>query len=455
MSKEKTLFGHPAGLFVLSCTEMWERMCYYGMTGIFVLYLTRPETAAAMGWGGLSDADLKSAAFNYLGWYLMAVYVTPLFGGRLADRYLGRRKAILIGGAMMAAGQFLIALPSALFPSLFFPGADRLYLMIGLAFTVLGNGFFKPNISALVGDLYAPGDKRRDSAFTIFYMGINIGALAGFLLIGFIGEKLHYQAGFFTAGIGMLIGLAVQLLFADRYLGVSGMKPAGRKTDMTLSIPEKLTPSEKNNLWAILIFALFKMLFMAGFIQSAGSLNLFAKEESNLTVLGYELPAAWLQSVNPVFIILFAPLFSALWSRLGRRQPHEIGKAGLAFLLLGVGFLFPAFGALTIGPDMKASLLWLVFGYIFMTAGELCIAPVGLAMVSKFSPLRLTGLSMGIFFLFVGFGSKLSAEVGKFTGDFGYAHIFFGTAALSFICAVMILMFKGKISRLTTVRQDG
>ncbi len=445
--------GHPFGLFVLSCTEMWERMCFYGMSGILALYLTRPETAQVMGWGNLTQGALNDVALSYVGWYFLAVYLTPAFGGRIADRFIGRRKAILIGGLFMALGQFLIAAPESLYPA-FLPAHPKFYLIAGMALTVIGNGFFKPNISALIGELYPAQDKRRESAFTIFYMGINIGALIGFLLIGWIGEKIDYHAGFFTAGVGMLIGLCVQLLFAEKYLGDIGKYPTD-KADLNTK-QATLTRQEIRNIVAIFIFSFFHMIYMIAFAQSSGSLNLFAKEATDLNVLGLEIPASWLQSVNPIAIILMAPLFSMFWLKRNDNKTTEIGKAAYAFLFIGAAFVIAGAGAsLSAMAGVKAGVIWIILCYVLMTAGELCIAPVGLSMVSRYAPARFTGLAMGVFFMFTGIGGKIAAEAGKVANlsAQGYTDVFYGIAILSFITALIIFLLKGRIAKLTVLPQ--
>lgn len=443
MTSSRQIFGHPAGLFVLFTTEMWERLSYYGMRGIFVLYLTQVFVAAAMGWSSLSPAELESNALEYLGWYLMCVYLTPVIGGYLADQYLGQRRAIMIGGFLMMIGKFCLAVPFG-----WIVGFEKLFLILGLVLSVLGNGFFKPNISSLVGDLYDKKDTRRDSAFTIFYMGINLGALLGFLLIGYIGEKHDYQWAFFATGVGMGIGLLIQYFYAPRYLGTIGIVPKKltQNQENILKISD-ITPAERSKMLAILIFSALSMIFWAGFEQTSGAFMLFAKNNTDLVILGYEIPASWLQSVNPLFIFLFAPVASSIWLKMGERQPSAPMKYSIGFILLGIAFLFPAFGALALddNPEVKVHILWLTMAFIFMTFAELCISPVGLSLVTKLSPVRYVGFMMGIWFLFAGLGNKISAEIGQFMTVTGYWQSFISTAIFSFIVAGLIIVLRNYI----------
>ncbi|WP_286265564.1 peptide MFS transporter [Thalassotalea atypica] len=450
-----TMLGHPKGLFLLFGTEMWERMSYYGMRGIFVLYLV--AFAANFGWDmayfGIdptaADAQdqlakaLNKNALGILGIYAFWVYVTPVLGGWMADNHWGQRKAIIIGGVLMACGQFSLGTPHHLIP-----GMEIEFLYLGLFLLIMGNGFFKPNISTMVGDLYEEGDKRRDAAFTIFYMGINLGSILGYFVVGTIGEKINYQYGFLVAGIGMILGVILQLAMSKKYLGNVGVEPAakkGREAEGASNAP--LTSEERDRVKVILIMSFFTIIFWLGFEQAAGSMNLFAKQKTDLVVLGFEIPASWLQSVNPIFVILFAPMFAAIWLKMGEAEPNSPKKFALGMFFLGLGFISMVMAALQIGDSetAKASIIWLVLAYMFHTMGELCLSPIGLSLVTKLAPLKYTSLLMGMWFFFSGVGNYAAAAVGQMVGDVGPFAAFMGVAIMAFVAGIILWLVSGKL----------
>ncbi|MCW8125003.1 peptide MFS transporter [Microbulbifer halophilus] len=439
------MLGHPKGLYLLFGTEMWERLSYYGMRGIFVFYLTSASTAAVFGWDRLSDTELQSKALSYLGWYAMLVYLTPIIGGWMADNKWGQRRCIIFGGVLMMLGQFSLGFPHAWLPD----GSEITMLWLGLALLIVGNGFLKPNISTMVGDLYDEGDHRRDTAFTIFYMGINLGSILGYLVIGWIGEKVNYQLAFFVAGLGMLLGLLLQVTQARRYLGEIGIQPSA-KLGPTSNIEDKrqpLTPEERDRIRVILILGVFTVIFWAGFEQAAGSMNLFAKYNTDLHILGWEIPASWLQMVNPLFIIILAPLIASIWVGLGDREPTSPGKFSMGLIFLGLGFVSMCGAALQIGDSetLKASIWWLVFAYIFHTVGELCLSPIGLSMVTKLSPLRYLSLMMGLWFAFIGIANKGAAEIGKLVGESGPLATFGGVAIAAIGAGILLFLLRDRL----------
>ncbi|WP_105265680.1 peptide MFS transporter [Pseudoalteromonas sp. T1lg76] len=456
--KTGDFLGHPKGLFLLFFTEMWERMSYYGMRGIFVLYLSTIATAAAMGWDmsyfGIdpmsAGADeeyqkaLNSNALSILGFYAFLVYVTPVLGGWFADNISGQRKAIITGGVIMALGQFALGTPHAMVP-----GLELEFMYLGLGLLIIGNGFFKPNISTMVGDLYSEGDKRRDGAFTIFYMGINLGSILGYFVVGSIGEKFDYQYGFLTAGVGMLLGVILQLSLANKYLGNIGTVPAAKLggDDNQGAAKKPLTNEERDRIKVILIMSFFTIIFWAGFEQAAGSMNLFAKYKTDLVFFGWEMPASWLQAVNPIFIILLAPIFASFWIRMGDREPDSPRKFALGMFFLGLGFISMVGAALQIGDDAntKAHVIWLVMAYVFHTMGELCLSPIGLSMVSKLAPLKYTSLLMGMWFFFSGIGNYAAAEIGKLVGDAGPLSTFGGVAIMAFLAGICLWLMADKL----------
>ena len=330
----KQFFGHPVALYILAMTELWERLSYYGLRGILVLYLTHSVTAKAMGWGDYSENMLSTNALDILGWYMMTAYITPVVGGWLADRYLGERRCIFIGGLMMAIGKFIMALPFIWLGSFV-----QETLWLGLGILALGNGLFKPNISSLLGRLYDQNDIRRDSAFTLFYMGINIGAFFGFIVIGWIAATYNYHTAFIIAGIGMLIGSMIQGVFGQKTLGNLGNEPQHKLFILENAVKQKLNKSEKSRILAVFIISIFAMLFFAVYEQISGSFMLFAENNTDLNIAGFIIPPAWLLSVNPAFIIIFSPVMSVLFSK-DYMKKIDIGyKYAFGYFVLFIAFV--------------------------------------------------------------------------------------------------------------------
>ncbi len=430
--------GHPKGLFLLFATEMWERFSYYGMRALLVLSLVAGVETANPGFGW-SQAE----ALRLYGLFTGFVYFTPLIGGWLADNYLGQRKSVIIGGLVMAAGQFTLsaAIPGNL--SLFY---------VGLVILVIGNGFFKPNISTMVGDLYPEGDARRDGAFTIFYMGINAGAFLAPLICSTLGEDPTYgwRAGYFAAGVGMVLSVIIQLALANRYLGDVGVKPAAaRALANSGGKKEPLTPEETDRLRVIFMLFVFVVLFWAAFEQAGGLMNIYANEKTDRFVGGFEVPAGWFQSLNPLFIVLLAPLFSLAWGRLGDvgKSPSTPRKMVLGLVLTGIGFLAMVGAVYDQAASGKASMWWLVLAYFFHTTGELCISPVGLSMVTKLAPLRLASLMMGVWFLINFVANWLAGIIGSYAESLGELSIFAGLAITLFVFAAILWMLSGTLVR--------
>ena len=425
-----TFLGHPRGLFLLFATEMWERVSYYGMRALLVLYLVAATSAENPGLGWSEPQALKLYA-----WYTGFVYLTPLIGGWLADNYLGQRRSIILGGLVMAAGQFLLAAPTASLGEsppfslaalgIAFPAAPASFYL-GLLLLVVGNGFFKPNISTMVGDLYQQGDARRDAAFTIFYMGVNTGAFLAPLICSTLGEDPDWgwRVGFFAAGVGMLLSVVIQLAFARRFLGEVGIEPgAVRARALAGGVQQPLTTLERDRIRVVFVMFVFVMMFWAAFEQAGGLMNLFADRYTDRSIGGFTVPTGWFQSLNPLFILLFGPVLSVLWSRLGeqgRNPPTPVKMyVGLFLVSIGFGFLVVAVFQMQAGADMKAGMLWLVLAYLFHTLGELCISPVGLSMITKLAPLRLASLMMGVWFLINFFANTLAGYVGAFSEHMG------------------------------------
>jgi proton-dependent oligopeptide transporter, POT family len=448
---DRALLGHPRGLGLLFVTEMWERFSYYGMRAILVLYLVNE-----LRW------DTPRAAGLY-GTYTMLVYVTPLVGGYLSDRFIGTRNSLVLGGLVIAAGHFALA----------FPGMPMFYVGLGLIIT--GTGLFKPNVSTMVGQMYRPGDPRRDSGFTIFYMGVNAGAFLGPLVCGALaqGSRFGWHWGFAAAGVGMVAGLAAYLWGRDRYLpgigfglGASAPRPPpgapgrphasdartlrdgalgavlgglagallagvgvlsiafGATVGAALAVTLLGTHGqERKKVLAIFLVAFFVVFFWAAYEQAGSSMNLFADKNTDLDFHGWKMPSSWFQSLNPLLILLCAPLFAGLWGALGRRgkEPSTSLKMVLGLALLGVGFLFMSAGGRRADAGVLVSPVWLALAYSFHTFGELCLSPVGLSYVSRMAPARYAALLMGAWFLANAAANKIAGALAAFTPTPGEA----------------------------------
>ncbi|CAH1543562.1 Di-/tripeptide transporter [Vibrio rotiferianus] len=439
MSNQHQYFGHPRGLFLLFGTELWERFSYYAMRAILVLYLTDTTMNGGLGWSTKDALDLY-------GIYTGLVYITPLIGGYLADNYLGQRRSILIGGALMAVGQFTLAMPA---DALGLGSLHTFYLGLGLL--IAGNGLFKPNISTMVGDLYQEGDNRRDGAFTIFYMGINIGALLAGVVSGSVTNEFGWKAGFVAAGIGMLVSLVMQMTFAQSWLGDIGREPAAKR-DLANKNSEKkepLTKEEVDRIKVILVMSLFTIVFWAGFEQAGGLMNIYTQQYTDRMIGGFEVPAAWFQSLNPFFIITLAPVLAVLWVKLGKREPNSPMKFALAMFFLALGFLCMVGAVMEQGGDtaVKTSMLWLVGAFFFHTLGELCLSPIGLSLVTKLAPLRLASLMMGAWFGCNAIANYVAGYVGSHVGELGALAIFSGIAVTATISGVILLLFSNTLVR--------
>ncbi|MGL0817842.1 peptide MFS transporter [Vibrio vulnificus] len=439
MPNQHQYFGHPRGLFLLFGTELWERFSYYAMRAILVLYLTDTTINGGLGWSTKDALDLY-------GTYTGLVYITPLIGGYLADNYLGQRRSILIGGALMAIGQFTLALPA---DALGLGSLHTFYL--GLALLIAGNGLFKPNISTMVGDLYQEGDNRRDGAFTIFYMGINLGALIAGVVSGSVTTEFGWKAGFVAAGIGMLISLVMQMSLAQSWLGDIGREPAAKRELAGKASTHKapLSKEEVDRIKVILVMSLFTIVFWAGFEQAGGLMNIYTQQYTDRMIGGFEVPAAWFQSLNPFFIITLAPLLAVLWVKLGKREPNSPVKFALAMFFLALGFLCMVGAVVEQSGDtsVKTSMLWLVGAFFFHTLGELCLSPIGLSLVTKLAPLRLASLMMGAWFGCNAIANYVAGYVGSHVGELGAFAIFSGIAVTATVSGVILLLFSNQLVR--------
>nr|WP_318540711.1 peptide MFS transporter [Terribacillus saccharophilus] len=445
---------HPKGLYLLFFTEMWERYSYYGMRAVLMLYLT-----AAVISGGLG-MNTQHAAFIY-SLYGGVIYFTPIIGGYLTDKFIGLRTAITIGGITMAIGDFTIFLFNS-----------QLGLYIGILFLIIGNGFFKPNISTYVGDLYDPRDKRKDAAFTIFYMGINLGAFFSPLIAGFLAEDLFHSVdadgiehfgfkwAFLASSIGMVVGQLIFSLLGKRYLGDIGTKPA--RTNVTAkNVPAaKMTAAEKKRTGAVLILFVFVIFFWAGFEQAGTSLTLYTRDFIDRNVGGYTIPVSWFQSVNPLFIVILAPIISAVWLKLSKSKRGDLRtttKMSLGMILLGIGFMVLVPAVLYTGSDEtdivhKANILFIIFTYLFHTIGELCLSPVGLSMVSKVAPIKIASLLMGVWMAASGIANIIGGQLAALTATLGYVEIFSVIGAAAIVVGIILLTISKKLQSMLDAR---
>jgi POT family proton-dependent oligopeptide transporter len=398
---------------------MWERFSYYGMRALLILYIT-----ASTANGGLGFSVAKGAAIY--GWYTMLVYATAIPGGWIADRFIGQHRAVLIGGIVIACGHFSMAIPS--FASFF----------LGLGLVVAGTGLLKPNVSSLVGSLYAQNDVRRDAGFSIFYMGINLGAFTAPLLCGYLGQRIGWHWGFGAAGVGMTLGVA-QYIAGRKYLGVVAAGPA-RKASRPRPPRSPLGAVEARRLAAIVVFFVFSVLFWAGFEQQGSSLNLFADRYTRLSVGGWAVPSSWFQSVAPLMVIALSPAFAWLWIRLRRHEPSSPVKFAFGLFLLSLSFLLLALGAqLAQANHILVSPWWLISVFFLQTCGELCLSPVGLSVITKLAPARMVGLMMGVWFLSMSLGNKIGGFVAGYFDRLPLPRVF-GTVFAAELAGVALLV---------------
>ncbi|RYZ73848.1 MAG: MFS transporter [Proteobacteria bacterium] len=439
--------GHPKGLYVLFLTEMWERLSYYGMRALLVLYMVnylfiRPDVNEAVvgfstikgvlewAFGPLAIQPLSSQIY---GLYTGLVYATPIIGGLVADRWLGQRRTVIIGGIIMAAGHFLMA-----FENLFFPA---LFLLI------IGNGAFKPNISTQVGDLYAPGDARRDGAFTLFYMGINLGAVLSPLVCGTLGQKFGWHYGFGAAGIGMIIGLCIYI-FGQKYL-VPHPDNAGHKIENKSSlkgdkVKVPFTVAEKRGIVALIVLCALNIVFWGVYEQQGNTMQLWADNQTNWDFFGlWTMPSTWYQSFNPLTILIFAPILGIFWKWQAKSgsEPTSVTKMAIGCALLAVAFGIMIFAAITVGGG-RGSVGWLVATTLVLTIGELYLSPIGLSLVTKVAPARIVSMMMGMWFLSSAFGNYLSGYLGTYYEKMPKEYFFGLMAVLSVVAAIAMAAFN-------------
>ncbi len=487
----KTFLGHPVGLFVLFFTEMWERFSYYGMRGLLKLYMvnylfitlrqslqgkaydTPGNPDEVLGWSFirslLPDVDpaqlqrcvgekvktvlaenagmatnvaqdiatqtcsIEPNASSLYGWYTGLVYLTPVLGGLIADRFLGQRKAVYVGAIIMALGQFVLF------------GSDNLFF-IGLLLIIIGNGFFKPNIATQVGSLYPPGDSRRDGAFTIFYMGVNLGAFICNFICGTLAAVYGWRYGFLSAGIGMCIGLVVQMA-GKKYLAPDTLQQ--RKLDegkAKVEVPKQpLDSGEWKRVWALVALCVLNIIFWAVYEQQGNTMQTWADEKAYWPAWS---SSTWFQSANPFFIFLFAPFLDRFWARQNKKgtEPSSVAKMAIGCIILGLSFIVMVIGARLVGEG-KGSLFWPVFCTLLLTIGELYLSPVGLSLVTKVAPVRIVSLMMGIWYLSSFFGNLLSGYIGRFYTTMSKDAFFLLLMVMGVAAGVAIALFNKPLKK--------
>ncbi len=447
--------AHPKGLYVLFATEMWERFNYYGMRAVLVLFMTKAL---------MFD---KVFASNLYGSYTGLIYLTPLLGGYVADRYWGNKRSILAGGIVMAIGEFILFFCGMLYSSN--PDLSALLFFSGLGFMIAGNGFFKPNISSLVGQLYAKGDKKTDAAYTIFYMGINVGGAIGPFVCGLVGDTgnpADFKWAFLAGGIGMLLSVITLKLLHNKYV----VDPQGKTLGLTpANVPPKfyqpvamivglllfslvtigliyadakifsylfylliacilliayivfsdkgLNSIEKKRVAVIFVVSFFVIFFWSAFEQAGASLTFFAEEQTQRDLGFYLVPTSFFQSLNSIFVVTLAPLFAWLWVKMGKREPASPAKMAMGLFLLALGYLWIAFGVKDVQPGVKVSMIWLTGMYAMHTSGELCLSPIGLSLVNKLAPVKFASLLMAVWFTANAFANKLAGVLSALYPD--------------------------------------
>jgi POT family proton-dependent oligopeptide transporter len=425
--------GHPRGLSTLFFTEMWERFSYYGMRAFLILYMTAPAAA-----GGLGFSDQRAASIY--GTYTGSVWGAAIVGGILADRVLGQYRSVLVGGSLIALGHVSLAFKALPF------------FYSGLGLIVLGTGLLKPNASTLVGSLYQPGDTRRDAGFSIFYMGINLGAFMGPLLAGWLAQRVDWHIGFGAAAVGMALGLTQYVLGKKRLQPALDRLAARPRAapGATEPIAARLSAAEWKRVAAVVVFFLFAVLFWGAYEQAGSTLTLFADRNTRLSVLGFAIPSSWFNSVQAIFVILLSPVFALLWLRLGRHEPSSPAKFTFGLFFVGLSFLLlvPAGAIAQSGAGVKVSPSWLVGAYFLSVVGELCLSPVGLSVVTKLAPARIVGLMMGVWFLSNAFGNKLAGWAAGFYSTLPLPTLFGTVAAVSLAAALVLFLLTKPVRRL-------
>ena len=441
LSSQKQLFGHPVGLYVLFFTEMWERFSYYGMRAILVLYLVAESTADAINPGLNWETG---EALGLYGTYTMLVYVASIPGGWIADNLLGQKKSVLYGGILLVLGHSILAVE------------EMWAFYSGLGLIIAGVGMLKPNISSMVGGLYAKGDVRRDKGFIIFYIGINVGAFLSSLIVGYVGETYGWHYGFGLAGIGMTLGL-IQYMYGQKYLSQVGNFIGDKNSSEGENVLKKpLTLIEKDRLVVLFLSFILVIVFWGAFEQAGGLMNIYASEKTDRILMGWLVPASWFQSLNAMFIIFLGTTVAAYWAKrkFKNQLSSSLFKMIIGLIIMGTGFFFMSAATTQFDSQGSSAMYWLVLAYLFHTIGELCISPVALSFITKLAPLKYASLTMGVYFAMTGFGNKLAGILGEASQSMGEFTIFTGIAIFCVVFGCLVLLFRTKLENLTHGAED-
>lgn len=491
---QKELWGQPIGLYILFLTEMWERFSYYGMRALLVLYMTTSALGDDARGAGLGWTSKEALALY--GWYTMLVYVMSIPGGMIADKLIGQKRAVLFGAILLCFGHGVLVL------------TDLWAFYTGLGLVILGVGLLKPNVSTMVGGLYDEGDIRRDKGFSIFYIGINLGALLSTMLVGLVVAQWGWHAGFGLAGIVMVLGLT-NYLYGQKYLTHVGnfVPSTGAENEISYGqLYSKLFSSPPQFLFAGVLFAasvfgwyklgwgygllflfltaivsllmmiykeldsrifrdrflvlllsfIMVVIFWGAFEQAGGLMNLYTESKTNRVLFGWEIPTVMFQSLNAGFIVLFAAFIAGIWAKrkLKGKEASSLFKMATGIIIMGFGFLFMVFAALEFETSGSSSMMWLVLAYLFHTIGELCISPVALSFITKLAPVKYASLMMGVYFAATGLGNKVAGIVGESASDFGEYAIFSGILVFTVIIGALFILLLKPLKRLTHGAED-
>tara|TARA_B100000459_G_scaffold122736_1_gene75340 strand:- start:31 stop:1410 length:1380 start_codon:yes stop_codon:yes gene_type:complete len=446
LTQEKTIFGHPVGLYILFFVEMWERFSYYGMRAILTLFLAAPiimdDPQSGYGW-------TNAETLSFYGTYTMFVYLMSIPGGWIADKFIGQKKAVMLGGLLLCFGHGILAVDA------------EWAFFTGLILIVVGVGFLKPNISTMVGGLYKKGDNKRDTGFYIFYMGINIGAFLGALTVGAVAAKYGWHYGFGLAGIGMAIGQLVYI-YGLKYLeGVGEFIGSEKSPDKDL-MNKPLTSVEKDRMLVMFLSFLIIIVFWGAFEQAGGLMSLYTEQKTDrmlsfsLPFIGNEVPAAIFQSINAFFIIIFATIVAKFWSDWAKKgkESSSLFKMAIGLIIMAFGFFFMTKASTEVimeGDEVvqKSAMIWLVLAYLFHTIGELCASPVALSFITKLAPVKYAAFMMGAYFAATGLGNKVAGFVGQLSEGAGEFQVFTGIAIFCTLFGILVLLLLKPLKRLT------
>jgi POT family proton-dependent oligopeptide transporter len=439
LDSQEEMFGHPKGLFILFFTEMWERFSYYGMRAILVLYIISEVDGKnpGLGWS-------QGEALELYGWYTMLVYVLSIPGGLLADKLLGQKKTVLLGGILLCLGHGVLAIE------------EMWAFYTGLVLIILGVGALKPNISTMVGGLYTKGDVRRDKGFTLFYIGINLGAFLSSIIVGYVGETIGWHYGFGLAGIGMILGQIVYMAGQKHLKHVGNF--IGDNKELSENNNNPLTKIEKDRILVMLLSFAIIVVFWGAFEQAGGLMNIYTMEKIDRSLFGMIIPASIFQSANAFFIIVLGTAVAGFWARrqLKGKEASTLFKMALGVIIMGTGFLAMSAAAMQADSsvDGKGAMIFLIIAYLFHTIGELFASPTALSFITKLAPAKYASLMMGAYFAATGFGSKLAAVVGGMAEGAGEFQIFTGIFIFTILFGGLILALLKPLKRLIHGAED-